>query len=118
MDRRAELKRLYREAKPEAGVYQIRNVRNGKVLIESTPNLKTITGRRIELQRGGHPNARLRADLQELGPDAFVVEVLQVVELKDCAFPRDALKELQAIWVDRLQPFGARGYHAPAREHR
>jgi len=42
MDRKKELKRLYKEIEIEAGIYQIRNTKNGKILIESTPNLKTI----------------------------------------------------------------------------
>jgi hypothetical protein len=113
-DRRAELKRAAREARPEAGVYQIRNLRSGKILVESTPNLRTLNGRRIELARGGHRNARLRADVEALGADAFVFEVLEVLEEPEGGFvlPRDALRRLEAAWLERLQPYGERGYNA------
>ncbi len=117
MDRRAALKRAAKEMKPEAGVFQIRNVRNGMLLVESTLNLKTLNGRRVELARGAHQNARLRADLQAFGADAFVFEVLEVLEEKNEGFVyrRDALKQLEAVWLDRLQPYDARGYNARPR---
>src|SRR5512139_2503768 len=100
MDRRAELKRAARETKPEAGVYQIRNVRTGMVLVESTLNLKTLNGRRMELARGVHRNARLRADVSAFGPDAFVFEILEVLQEKDegLVYPRDAVRQLEAAW--------------------
>lgn len=41
MDRKAELKRLYKETKTKAGVYQIINTVNQKVFVGSTMNLKT-----------------------------------------------------------------------------
>lgn len=117
MNRRAELKRAAKALKPEAAVYRIRNVRNGMILVESTLNTRTLNGRRVELARGAHPNARLRADLQAFGADAFVFEVLEVLEERDEGFVyrRDALKRLEAAWLDRLQPYEARGYNARAR---
>ena len=114
MDRRAELKRQAREAKPEAGVYRIRNVRDGKVLVESTLNLRTLNGVRMFLARGEHRNDRLRADLAALGPGAFVVEILEVLPEDDgVVWRRDALARLEAAWLERLQPYGERGYNAP-----
>ena len=110
MDRRAALKRMAREAKPKAGVYQVRNVQNGMLLVESTLNLKTMNGARMFLERGGHRNARLQADLTALGADAFVFEVLEVEEEDGLVYRRDALA---ARWLERLQPYGARGYNAP-----
>jgi hypothetical protein len=117
MDRelRRALKQQARETRPEAGVYQIRNLRSGLVLVESTLNLKTINGRRMELARGAHRNARLQSDVRELGSDAFVFEILEVLEEKEegLLYRRDALKQLETAWLERLQPYGARGYNAP-----
>lgn len=53
MDRRKELVQQYMEMKTEAGIYCIRNTRNGKIFVASTPNLKSLNGRRFELQMGG-----------------------------------------------------------------
>ncbi len=117
-EKRAALKQQAREARPEAGVYQIRNLRTGRVLVESTPNLKTINGRRMELARGAHRNARLQADARELGGDAFAFEILEVLEEPEegLAYRRDALKRLEAAWIERLRPWGERGYNDPPRE--
>ncbi len=112
---REALKRQAREEKPLAGVYQIRNLRDGKLLVEATPNLRTINGRRMELRMGKHRNARLRADVARLGADAFTFEVLEVLPEPEEAqlFPKDALKERLAAWLARLTPWGERGYHDP-----
>jgi hypothetical protein len=112
-ERRSALKQQARETRPEAGVYQIRNLRTGKVLVESTLNVKTLNGRRMELARGVHRNARLQADVRELGTDAFAFEILEVLAEPEegLAYPRDALKRLEAAWVERLRPYGDRGYN-------
>jgi hypothetical protein len=113
--RRAELKRQARDTTPEAAVYQIRNVSTGKVLVESTPNVKTLNRRRTEVASGVHMNARLREDLAARGGGDFVVEVLEVLQEPEegLTYRRDALKRLEAAWIARLRPWGERGYHAP-----
>ncbi len=112
MDRTAA-KRAAREARPQAGVYQIRHVVSGRVLVEATANLRSLNGVRMFLARGAHSNARLRADLGVHGADAFVVEVLEVLEEPEegLAFRKDALKRLEAAWLERLRPYGDRGYN-------
>lgn len=116
MSRRAALKQLARETRTEAGVYQIRNLRNGMILVQGTLNLKTINGKRMQLARGVHPNARLQADWNALGADAFVIEVLEVLQEEEggLAYPRDAVNALEAAWIERLQPHGDRGYNPPS----
>jgi hypothetical protein len=113
MDRKKELKQQYKEIKIEAGVYQIRNTKNGKILIESTPNLKTINGKRFSLERGSHTNKLLQNELQEFGAEAFVIEVLEILETpKESIFDvKDALKKLKEKWLNKLQPYGEYGYN-------
>ncbi len=113
MDRKKELKQQYKEIKTEAGVFQVRNTRNEKILIDSTRNLKTLNGKEFQLRSGIYPNKRLAEELLQYGPEAFVIEVLEVLEKKEDAFfdERDALKKLQAHWIEKLQPFGERGYN-------
>jgi hypothetical protein len=113
MDRKKELKLQYREMKTEAGVYQIKNVKNGKVLVVGTPNLKTMNGRIVELRRGGHHNQQLQNEWNQFGESAFIFEVLEVLEEKtEGDFDmREELKKLEAKWLEKLQPFGGRGYH-------
>ncbi len=113
MERKKELKQLYKEAKTEAGVYQIRNTKNHKILVVSTPNLKTINGKKMELESGSHRNKKLQKELDEFGKEVFVFEVLEVLEKKeDEAFnKKDELKKLEEKWLAKLQPYGERGYN-------
>jgi hypothetical protein len=113
MDRKRELKQQYKEIKIDAGVYQIRNTQNQKILITSTRNLKTMNGKQFMLQNGSFPNNKLKQDLQEFGAEAFVIEVLEVLEKKEDVFfdEKDALKKLEEKWLEKVQPFGERGYN-------
>lgn len=113
MTRKDELKRLAKETKTDAGVYQIRNTRNGKVLVESTRNLRTINGKQFQLEMGGHMNRGLQQEWNEFGKEAFAFEALEVLEKPETGYfdEADALKKLRAKWVQQLQPFGERGYH-------
>lgn len=111
MDRRKELKELAKEIKIEAGVYQVRNTKNGKILIEATPDLKTINGRRFGMERGSYPNKALEQELQELGAAAFAIEVLEILKEPETGYfdRKDELKKLKKRWLERLQPFGEKG---------
>lgn len=113
MDRKQELKRLYKEMKTEAGIYQIKNTINQKILVVAAANLKTINGKRFGLQRGVHMNKALQNELNEFGPDAFAFEILEILEKKEEGFfdLNDALKKLEKKWLDKLQPYGERGYN-------
>lgn len=112
-ERRKALKQAYKETKTEAGVYQIRNTVNGKVLVASTPNLKTINGQRFQLEVGSHRNARLQAEWKQYGEAAFVFEVLEVLsdDITGTYARQEALAQLERTWLDTLQPYGERGYN-------
>ncbi|SFG12894.1 hypothetical protein SAMN05660649_00793 [Desulfotomaculum arcticum] len=118
MDRRKELKQQYKEMKTEGGVYQIRNTKNQKVFVAATPNFKTINGRKTMLRAGGHKNRALQDEWNQFGADAFVFEVLEVLEEKEEGYfdKADELKKLEKKWLDQLQPFGERGYNQPKKE--
>lgn len=119
MDRR-DLKRLARETPVKAGVFQIRNLRNGKVLIEATRNLKTMNGQKFQLEMGSHMNRALQQEWQEYGSEAFAFEVLEELKPKEDADPyydeADALKKLLQKWLEQVQPFGERGYNEKKEE--
>ena len=113
MDRKKELKQQYKQIKTEGGIYQIRNTINQKILVAATPNLKTLNGRHVELRRGGHRNKQLQEEWNQFGEDAFVFEVLEVLEEKKEGYfdKADELKKLEKKWLDKLQPYGERGYN-------
>lgn len=112
-NRKKELKKQYEEIKIDAGVYQIRNTINGKVLIMKTPNLKTINGKLFMLKNGSIYNEAIQKDLIEFGSEAFVIEILEVLEEKEDLHwdKKDALKKLEEKWISKIQPFGEQGYN-------
>lgn len=114
MDRRKELKRAYRKNPPAAGVYCILNTANGKMFIGSTRDLRgKLNGQRFQLEQGGHPNEALQADWNAFGAAAFTFETID--ELKpaanETAVDLKELSALEALWLDKLRPYGERGYH-------
>lgn len=113
MDRKRELKREYKEIKVEAGIFQVRNLKNGKVYIETTPNLKTINGQIFMLGMKSHPNKELQKEWNEMGETSFVIEPLETVDEEKNHDTKTALKKLLDKWMENLKPWGERGYHKP-----
>lgn len=118
MDKKA-LSREYKETRRPMGVYCIRNSVNGKLLVGKSSDLPAILNRqRGQLRSGTHPNPTLQKDLVEYGAEAFTVEVLDTLEAPDKADydPAADLRTLEQMWLDKLSPFGNRGYNpAPKR---
>lgn len=119
MDRKADLKRQYKENPPQAGVYKITNTTNGKVLLGKGMNVEGVLNRqKAQLRWGSHPRAGLQEDWKRLGQESFTFEVVDYLEAaKDPA--QDAEKDLDGLfklWLDKLEPFGERGYNEPAKE--
>jgi len=112
-DYRKELIRQYKEMKTEAGIYQIKNIKNHKILVVSTPNLKTMNGKPMMLNGGAHKNKKLQEEWNKFGEKTFVFEVLEVLkEKKEGYFDKAGeLKDLEKKWLEKLQPFGERGYN-------
>lgn len=112
--RRRDLKRAYQERPKRAGVFQIKNTVNGKVLLGSSLNLDgPLNGHRFMLVAGSHRNAALQRDWHEHGAAAFVLEILEVVRVTDDPGfnVSDELELLEQLWLERLTPFGDRGYN-------
>ncbi|WP_028391284.1 GIY-YIG nuclease family protein [Bacillus cihuensis] len=113
MERRKELKQIYKETAIEAGVYQIKNIMNERIFIGSTPNLKTLNGTKFMLETGGHKNKMLQEDWNHFGKNAFNFEVLEILKKKKEGYfdVKKELKKLEEKWLNDLQPFGERGYN-------
>jgi group I intron endonuclease len=111
---RAELRRSYKETPRQAGIFQIKNSKTGKILLGSSTNLHgPLNKHRFILSIGRHDNAALQSDWNQFGPDAFSFEILEIVKPSDepsfCL--EDELTLLEQIWLEKLQPFGERGYN-------
>jgi group I intron endonuclease len=115
---RQEIKREYKERKKPAGIFQIKNTANGKFLLGSSLNLEgPLNGHKFMLTIGSHRNEQLQKDWNTYGPDNVVFEILEVVNVKDDPDfnLEDELTSLEQIWIEKLQPFGERGYNTEKR---
>ena len=114
MASKKELREQYKQMKFPMGVFQIRNIQNGKIFIESALNLNSIWNRhRTQLELGMHPNQQLQQEWKEFGEQAFAYEILSELEQDDQQFsdPRKELKKLEQLFIEEKQPFGEKGYH-------
>jgi len=114
MNSRKDMKREYHERVKPAGVFQVKNTVNGKVLLGSSLNLEgALAGHAFMLKIGTHINKPLQKEWDEFGPDKFVFEILEAVKIKDDPDfnLNDELTLLEQIWLEKLQPFGERGYN-------
>jgi hypothetical protein len=119
MDRKA-MTRAYKNTPRQAGVYRVRNKVHDKSFVGTAQDLPgVLNSQRFQLRLGSHMNRELQKDWNELGPDAFEFDVLDTLEPQDTPgySPADDLKALEALWLDRLEPYGGKGYHTrpPAR---
>lgn len=65
IDRKGRI-REYKQTRLPAGVYVVRNMRTGRSLVGSSPNLPGMLNRqRFQLEMGGHPDKELQADWNE-----------------------------------------------------
>ncbi len=118
MDRRKEINRDYKARKINAGIFQIKNTVNGKILLGSSLNLNgPLNGHKFKLTAGVHRNEILQREWNAFGPDKFIFEILEEVKIKeDPNFNvEDELTLLEQIWLEKLNPFGERGYDTNTR---
>src|ERR1044072_1903078 len=118
-----QLKKDYQQNPRPMGILLVRNNLSDKVFLVSSPDLPgAINRHKFQLNAGGHPNKQLQADWNQLGRDAFAFEIVDGLspgpDLK--LHYRPDLTSLEDLWLEKLQPFGERGYNAPklSREER
>jgi hypothetical protein len=115
---RKEIHRENKERVKPSGVFQVRNMANGKVLLGSSLNLEgPLNKHGFLLKINGHPNKELQKDWNELGPEQFSFEILETVQISDNPNfnLKDELTLLEEIWLEKLQPFEERGYNSNAK---
>lgn len=105
---------MYKQNRPDMGVYQIRNTANGKIYVGISQNLEgTRNSRLFQLRMGKVVFSReLQKDLNEFGAESFEFSVLSVLDTPE---PGDTIEQslaaLAVQWLEKLQPFGERGYN-------
>jgi len=109
-----ELKKQYKQTLPPMGIYQIKNLISGKIFIGNSKNLHGKSNSyKFQLNSGLHINRELQEDYSKNGEENFSFEVLDTLEPKDDPAYKydDDLKTLEELWLEKLQPFGEKGYN-------
>jgi hypothetical protein len=109
-----ELKKQYAQTVQSMGVYQVRNIANGKIFIDSGQNIQgKINSCKFQLSHGSFMNKSLQEDFNRIGLDNFAFEIIDFLEPKEDLKMdyTDDLKLLEEIWIEKLQPFDEHGYN-------
>jgi hypothetical protein len=106
MNRRKEIINEYKERKSLGGVYRITNTLSGKYLLGYAANLKSVQNHfQFAITTGSSIHPKLQKDWQELGAQAFTLEILEELEQKpgqSQAEFLDDLKTLEQLWRANL----------------
>ncbi|MPN44452.1 hypothetical protein SDC9_192017 [bioreactor metagenome] len=110
MERKKELKELYKNMKTDMGLFIIKANFNNKCYIEGTKDLKgTINSTKFKLDLGNHPNKELQQQWKDQGESDFTIEILDKLEYdKDESKVdySDELNILKLIWEEKLSKKG------------
>lgn len=117
MNKRKELLEDYKQIKTYMGVIQIKNKKNGKIFLDSYPNLKNkwLT-LQMQLDMGRFANLELQRDWKEQGSEAFEYEVLEQKDASKIDDVRWERKQILKPWLEKLQPYGEQGYNKPSKD--
>ena len=113
-ERKRRLKKEYLQQRRAIGVFLIRNTVNDKVfVVVGLDLLGIINSHKFQLAAGVHRNRRLQSDWNALGGANFTFEILDQLEPRADAEDdgRQDLAFLEELWLEKLQPFGTRGYN-------
>lgn len=114
MVNKKELKKQYKETPPQMGVYTITNHANGKIFVGSSKNLHGKSNSyRLQLDTGTHYITELQKEFNQFGGENFTFEVIDRLDPKEGPGYdyTDDLKTLEEMWLEKLQPFGDKGYN-------
>jgi hypothetical protein len=111
-----QLKKTYQQEPRAIGILLIRNNLTDKVFLAAGQDLNGLVNRhRFQLEHGNHPNKELQADWNSLGSQNFAFEIVdELRSSSDVNFDyRSEAKALEELWLDKVKPFGERGYNEP-----
>jgi hypothetical protein len=110
---KSTLKRAYKENPPAAGIFQITNTANGKIFIGKGMNVRGIlNSQQAQLQFGSHRNSHLQSDYNRCGAEKFDFRIVDQLDPanKTAGEIQEDLAALEELWLEKLQPYGERGY--------
>ena len=110
------LKKDYQQTPRALGVFLIRNNLTDKVLVAAGLDLHGLINRhKFQLTDGSHANKQLQSDWNEFGPRNFAFEIVDELSPRagDEIDYRAEVAFLEKLWLEKLKPFGERGYNEP-----
>ncbi|MDD2482579.1 MAG: GIY-YIG nuclease family protein [Lutispora sp.] len=114
MDRKKELKELYKQMKPDMGIFTIYSKVNNKCYIQATHDLRgVINGAKVRLRSNMHPYRELQKAWNELGENNFIIEILENLEYDKDESKTDYKEDLallHMIWEEKLAKEGKEFY--------
>lgn len=118
--RRKELGYNYAHSHRLMGVFRLVNIKNGKSFVGSSFNLESVWNKhKFTLDIGRHLNKELHEDWKKFGEENFRFEILEeikpeedfVLDASDLVKYKKMLPDLEKKWLEKLSPYGERGYH-------
>jgi len=110
MDKRKELKELYKTMKLDMGIFIIKSNLNDMCYIEATQDLKgTINSTKFRLDLGKYPNKELQKQWKEHGESSFTIEILEKLKYDKDEAKTDYSEELailKMLWEEKLSKEG------------
>lgn len=111
---KSEIRNNYKKTFTTMGVYQVRNLVNGKIFVGSSKNIPArINRHKFELRYGSENIAELQDDYNKYGEDKFIYEIIDELKPKEDTqynYTED-VKVLEELWIEKLQPFEEKGYN-------
>jgi hypothetical protein len=109
-----EMTKKYKQTIQPMGIYQIKNMKNGKIFLESAKDLRgKINSNKFQLKNGLHLNKEMQKDFNEIGEEGFSFGILDYLKPKeDLNYDyTEELKILEDMWLEKLQPYNEKGYN-------
>lgn len=106
MNRRKELKTLYKNMKPDMGIFTIKFNFDNKCYIKETQDLKdAINSTKFQLDFGNYANKELQKEWKKYGKESFTIEILEKLKYDEDESKTDYSEELnilKMIWEEKL----------------
>jgi hypothetical protein len=115
-EEKKKLKQDYQQTPRAIGVFLIRNNLNDKVFLAAGVDLRGLMNRhKFQLNNGNHANKQLQADWNKFGSNNFAFEIVDELSPRAGAEVdyRAEVAFLEDLWLQKLKPFGERGYNLP-----
>jgi hypothetical protein len=120
-----DLATSYKQTYRPMGVYQIRNVKNGKILVDGSMDLDGARNRLAFMKKTNMNSINdLQQDWKTYGGDSFEFEELDQIkpfdeirgDASELKSYRDEVDALLDLWLEKLQPYGEKGYNKAKRK--